>query len=82
MVFRSGRLRARFCSLGERAAPGIDRETAAKAVSALESVEDIMRRVIERKKAWYPRLKSLRCEAFARITVEKDTGVVFMMEGL
>ncbi|HCQ00213.1 MAG TPA: hypothetical protein DIT99_05735, partial [Candidatus Latescibacteria bacterium] len=45
-------------------------------VTDRESVEDIMRRVIERKKAWYPRLKSLRCEAFARITVEKDTGIV------
>lgn len=50
-------------------------------VTDRESVEDIMRRVIERKKAWYPRLKSLRCEAFARITVEKDTGIVFMIEG-
>ena len=51
-------------------------------VTDRESVEDIMRRVIERKKAWYPRLKSLRCEASARMTVERDTGIMFMMEGL
>lgn len=51
-------------------------------VTDRESVEDIMRRVIERKKEWYPRLKTLRCVATARMTVERDTGVMFMLEGL
>jgi hypothetical protein len=47
-----------------------------------ESVEDIVRRMIENKNAWRARLKSLRAEAYSRFTLENDKDIVFMLEGL
>jgi hypothetical protein len=51
-------------------------------VTEHESVEDIMRRVIERKKEWRARLKSLNAEGYARFSMENDTAIVFIVEGL
>ncbi|MBM3262466.1 MAG: carboxypeptidase-like regulatory domain-containing protein [candidate division Zixibacteria bacterium] len=51
-------------------------------VTEHESVEDIVRRVIERKKEWRSRLLSLTAEGFARLTVENDSDILFLSEGI
>ena len=51
-------------------------------VTEHESVEDIMRRVIERKKDWRARLQSLTAQGYARFSMENDTDIVFLAEGL
>lgn len=51
-------------------------------VTEHESVEDIMRHVIERKKDWRARLQSLTAHGYARFSMENDTDIVFLAEGM
>lgn len=49
-------------------------------VSGEDPAVAIMRRVIERKRIWRDRLERFRADAFARMTLENDTGIVTISE--
>lgn len=51
-------------------------------VTEHESVEDIMCRVIDRKRDWRARLQSLTAQGYARFSMENDTDIVFLAEGM
>ncbi|MEM1094290.1 MAG: DUF5686 family protein [Bacteroidota bacterium] len=51
-------------------------------VSSEDPAPGIMRRVIERKQQWWPSLETYRVDAYTRLVMRNDTGIVSMVESL
>ncbi|MCZ6632448.1 MAG: DUF5686 family protein, partial [bacterium] len=51
-------------------------------VTAEDLGPNIMRKVIEKKQAWQKAMQGFRVEAYTRLTLENDTGIVAIMESL
>lgn len=51
-------------------------------VSGEDPAANIMRKVIERKRAWRSNLQSFRADAYNRYTISNDTGIVMISETL
>ncbi|GAB5521583.1 MAG: DUF5686 and carboxypeptidase-like regulatory domain-containing protein [Rhodothermales bacterium] len=51
-------------------------------VSGEDPAPGIMRRVIERKQQWWPSLETYQVDAYTRLVMRNDTGIVSMVESL
>jgi hypothetical protein len=51
-------------------------------VVAEDPAIDIMRQVIKRKKIWYKSLKTYRADAYSRLVLENDSGIVSIAESI
>ncbi|MFC1650975.1 DUF5686 family protein [Candidatus Latescibacterota bacterium] len=51
-------------------------------VTSGNSAENIMRRVIERKKEWYGKLDTYKADAYTRVNLANDTKIAFISESI